>query len=259
MNSTSSCLDVGRSNQNIFGKICTINICGLSQRSHMMLNKYVFDNDIILLSIQETGRNQEYKKLDNMKTYEDTNNQTNKGCAVMVRNDAMFTQFCDISKCSKNIDTVWGMLCWSGRRYIIGNVYLKLDYLSGVKEFIGMLDKAFNLGKKHQCSGIITMGDFNARHIIWNDSVNNKYGKCLEECLDWSKFGVYAPSSSTFLSKNGSSLIDFFITSNNLDYNLGTPLTDYKAILYSGAPVRGHVPVTITINPRCPQGARKSE
>ena len=122
-----------------------------------------------------------------------------------------------------------------------------------------MLDKAFNLGKKHQCSGIITMGDFNARHIIWNDSVNNKYGKCLEECLDWSKFGVYAPSSSTFLSKNGSSLIDVFITSNNLDYNLGTPFTDYKAILYSGAPVRGHVPVTITINPRCLQGAKKPE
>ena len=49
------------------------------------------------------------------------------------------------------------------------------------------------------------------------------------------------------------------LVSSDLDYNLGTPFTDYKAILYSGAPVRGHVPVTITINPRCPQGARKSE
>ena len=148
-----------------------------------MLNKYVFDNNLTLLSVQETGKNQEYKKLDNMKTFEDTNKQMNKGCAIMVHTDTMFTQFDDISKISKNIDTVWGMLCWSGKRYMIGNVYLKLDYSSGVKEFIKMLEAAHELGKKHNCSGVITMGDFNERHVIWNDSVTNKYGKLLEETL----------------------------------------------------------------------------
>ena len=88
---------------------------------------------------------------------------------------------------------------------------------------------------------------FNARHVIWNDSVTNKYDKKLEESLDWPKFGVHAPSSSTFISKNGSSLIDYFITSNDLDFHLGHPFTDYQANLYSGAPIRGHVPVTIPI------------
>ena len=259
MNNTSVDSDNGSKNPSILGKLCTINICGLSQRSQMMLNKYVYDNDIVLLSVQETGTNKDFKMLDNMKTYEDTNQQSNKGCAIMVRNDVMFTQFSEISKASTNIDTVWGMLCWSGKRYIIGNAYLKLDYLSGVKEFIAMLGKAYELGKRHLCSGIITMGDFNARHVIWNDTVVNKYGRKFEELLDWSKFGVHAPLSSTFLSKNGSSLIDFFITSTDLDFNLGTPCTDYQANLYSGAPIRGHVPVTIIINPQNPQKLKKAE
>ena len=118
----------------------------------------------------------------------------------MVHNEAMFTQFTEISLMSKNIDTVWGMLSWKGKRYMIGNVYLKLDYIAGVKEFLSMLDKAYELGSRHKCSGVIAMGDFNARHIIWNDSTINKYGKCLEESLDWSKFGVHAPSSDTFLA-----------------------------------------------------------
>ena len=168
----------------------------------------------------------------------------------MVHKEAMFTQFSEISLMSKNIDTVWGMLSWGGKRYIIGNVYLKLDYISGVKEFISMLEKAYELSNKHRCAGVITMGDFNARHIIWNDSVVNKYGKCIEESLDWSKFGVHAPLSNTFLASNGSSLIDFFIVSNNLDFNMGTPYTDYEAHLYSGAPIRGHVPVSILLKPQ---------
>ena len=225
----------------------------------MMLNKYVYDKNLTLLAVQETGSNHEFNQFDNMTTYQDMNNQANKGCALMVHSNAMFTQFEDISKLSRNIDTVWGMLCWSGKRYIIGNVYLKLEYISGVKEFVAMLEKAHEMSKRHKCCGVIAMGDFNARHIIWNDSVINKYGKCLEETLDWSKFGVHAPSSNTFLAKNGSSLIDFFITSNDLDFNLGTPFTDNVANLYSGAPVRGHVPVTITVNPSGQSSCRKAE
>ena len=95
---------------NLSGKLCTINICGLSQRSHMMLNKYAHDMKLVLLSVQETGSCSDYKKLNNTNTYQDTNKQLNKGCAIMVHNEAMFTQFTEISLMSKNIDTVWGML-----------------------------------------------------------------------------------------------------------------------------------------------------
>ena len=168
-------------NSTVLGKFCTINICGLSQRSNMMLSKYASDNDILLFGVQETGSSSQWKSLTNMKTFEDTNNNSNKGCAIIVKQEVMFTQLPVISHISSNIDSVWGMLSWNGKRYIIGNLYLKLDYLSGVKEMLAMLEKAHELSKLHKCAGVITMGDFNARHFIWNDTVVNNYGTYIEE------------------------------------------------------------------------------
>lgn len=240
-------------------KLCSINICGLSQRSHMMLNKFVFDNDILLLAVQETGKNQQYKTLNNMKTFEDTNNQKNKGCAIMVKREVMFTPLPEISQISSNIDTVWGLLSWNGKNYIVGNVYLKLDYLAGAAEFLKMLQKANDLLKRHRCSGIITMGDFNARHYIWNDTTINKYGKYFEQNMDWSKYGIHAPTCPTFLAKNGNSLIDFFVSSTGLDLFLDNPWTDYESNLYSGAPSRGHVPVLINLQTRTRRISQKPE
>jgi hypothetical protein len=198
----------------------------------MMLDKFANDNDILLMGVQETGSSRQWRTLSNMKTFEDTNNQFNKGCSVMVKSDVMFTQLTEIS------NTVWGLLSWNGKKYLVGNVYLKLEYISGVKEFLSMLDRANDLSRYHRCAGVIAMGDFNARHVIWNDTVVNKYGKFLEDNLDWSKFCVQAPSSCTFLAKNGSSHIDFFITSTKLDNLIGHTAANHFVNLYSGAPVQ---------------------
>ena len=62
--------------------ICSINICGMSQRSQLMLNKYVYDNQIDILAVQETGTSGKFKDLLSMQMYEDHNLQKNKGCAI---------------------------------------------------------------------------------------------------------------------------------------------------------------------------------
>ena len=233
----------------ISAHLCSINICGLSQRSHMMLNKYVYDKDILLLSIQETGdlKNSRYKYLNDMNTFEDTNHQRNKGCAIMVKKGVMFTQLTELSLLSSIIDSVWGMLSWNGKNYIIGNIYLKLDCIQGVKDMLRMLDHAQTLNKLHKCCGIILMGDLNARHQLWNDTTINNYGKFMESNLDWTKFCVHDPGCPTFLAKNGNSLIDLFISTTALDPYLRNVRTDCEAILYSGAPLRGHVPVFVDL------------
>lgn len=231
-----------------YARLCTINICGLSQRSNMMLSKFVQDSRITIIGIQETGSNKQWKHLNNMKTFEDTNNQYNKGCAIMVRNGVMFTQLPDISKLSQHIDSVWGLVVLNGAKFIVGNVYLKLDHIAGVTDFLKMLNMAHDAYIQHRCRGVIVMGDFNARHSIWNDTTINKYGKHLEDHLDWSKFCIQAPSSATFLAKNGCSNIDFFITSVNVDRLIRHTSTDPFVNLYSGAPTRGHVPVIMDIS-----------
>ena len=57
--------------------MCSINICGLSQRSHFMLNKYIYDKDIAVIGIQETGKvdKTQNRSLHNMKSFWDTNDQ----------------------------------------------------------------------------------------------------------------------------------------------------------------------------------------
>ena len=70
-----------------FAHLYSINIYGLSQRSHMLLDKYVYDKDIMLLAVLETRdlSNSRYKYLNNMNTFEDTNQKRNKGRAIMVK------------------------------------------------------------------------------------------------------------------------------------------------------------------------------
>ena len=126
----------------------------------MLLDKYVYDKDIMLLAMQETGdlSNSRYKDLNNMNTFEDTNQQRNKGCAIMVKKSTMFTQFKKISKLSNIIDSVWGILSWNGKNYFVGNVYVKLDCIQGVKDVLQILNQAQALSQMHQCSGVILMG-----------------------------------------------------------------------------------------------------
>ena len=148
----------------------------------------------------------------------------------------MFTQFREISELSKIIDSVWGMLSWNGKKnYFVGNFYVKLDCMQGIKDVLHMLDHAQTLSQMHRCSGVILMGDFNARHQLWNDTCINSYGKYIESNLDWTKFCVHDPGRPTFLAKNGNSLIDFIISTTTLDPYLRNTRTDNEAILYSGS------------------------
>ena len=166
----------------------------------------------------------------------------------------VFSPLPEIGATSRNIDTVWGLLTFQGKRYILGNVYLKLDHDKRIDELNVMLKQAEKLVAKHRASGTMVAGDFNARHQMWNNSTINKYGKLLEksDSVDWSKYSIIAPSSlssPTFLSSNGHSLIDFYLVSNALSNKFSGSTTDTLANLYSGAPIRGHVPVHVTLHP----------
>ena len=111
-----------------------------------------------------------------MNTFEDTNQQHNKGCAIMVKKSTMFTQCKEISKLSNIIDSVLGILSWNGKNYFVGNVYVKLDCIQGIKDVLQMLNQAQALSQMYQCSGFILVGDFNTCHKLWNDTCINSYG-----------------------------------------------------------------------------------
>lgn len=237
-------IHTSRTNSKSDVKICSINICGLSNRSLVMLDKYADEERLDIIAVQESGTADKAKiQLTNMKTITDTNNSSNRGAVLYVHDKISCTNLPEISKLSKHIDSAWGLVVIKKKRYIVGSIYVKLNYREAVKETIVMLNKAKTLSLKFKAAGVIVAGDFNARHTLWGDSVNNEYGKQIVEELDNTIFTVHTAKTPTFLCENGSSHIDLVIASNNVTDIIQPCYTDEVSELYSGAPIRGHVPL----------------
>ena len=233
-----------KNNQLTEVKLCSINICGFGTRSKFMVNKYNDMESFDVLAIQELGAtNRDKLNLENMSAIADTNNSVNRGVALYTKNSHSLTQIKSISNLSKNSDSTWGLIIMNNKRYIVGNIYVKLNYSGAIKETLEMLNFAHQKVNKLKAAGVVLMGDFNARHISWGDTTNNSYGRELVDKIDNSKFTITTSKSPTFLSANGSSHIDLMIVSNNLSDKLKSPYTDDTVELFSGAPRRGHVPL----------------
>ena len=229
-------------------KICTINICGMSSKSQFVLDKYVYDSDLDAIAVQETGTDDiEALSLSNMTMITDSNHATNRGAALYVKDKHSLTKLEEISKNYNNLDSCWGLVVINGTRYILGNVYMKLESISGISHVISMLDRAQQLSSRLKAKGVILIGDMNARHQSWGDSTSNQYGKKLFEDLDNTQFTILSANTPSFLCGNGSSFIDLAIVSNSIVSIVNKIETDPNIELFSGAPLRGHVPVTISL------------
>ena len=237
-------LTKGGINGPVHANICSINICGMSDRSRICLDKYCATHKLDILAVQESGaRDKESLKLANMEYMLDNNMSKNNGCLLYINRKHSFKQL-DVSPQSDKFDYIWALVGIYGKRYIIGTAYVKSDNPKLITDMMKMLDNVCNeVAKKHQAVGVILMGDFNGRHFAWGDKEVNKNGLALIKEIDPSKLTVHPPSSPSFLCINGNSVIDLLITSNNISDSLSTCYTDNEAILFSGAPIRGHVPV----------------
>ena len=228
-------------------KLCTINICGLSDKSRFVLDKYAYDNKFDGLAVQETGNDDiEAISLNNMSTITDSNHSINRGTALYVNNQHTITKLEQISQNYKNIDSCWGLAVLNGTRFIIGNVYVKLADLNGISDVISMLAKADQISSQLKAKGVILVGDMNARHTSWGDTRSNEYGTKLFNDLDNTKFSIRTADTPSFLCENGSSYIDLVILSNDIVSLINKIETDTDIELFSGAPSRGHVPIIIS-------------
>ena len=229
-------------NKNI--KLCSINIDGLSSKSRFMLDKYIYDENIDILCVQETGQHDIEKiKLTNMKTILDTNGSRNRGAAIFVHDSISCVSLPEISQKSTEIDSVWAAVIINKKRYIIGSVYVKHHYQNAVKDTLTMLNYANSKLNTLKAEGIILAGDFNARNTAWGDTTTTQKGKQILEQLDDKLFKICTSISPTFLCVDGSSHIDLLLVSTNIAEKISPCYTDDIVELCSGAPQRGHVPL----------------
>ena len=161
-------------------RICSINIGGMSSRSLFMLDKYNDIKQFDIVAAQETGTtNTDNLAVTNMHEITDDNNAENRGSVLYMKNAYSITKLQELNRLSRNIDTSWGIAVIHNKRFIVGSVYLKLNYIEGIQEMITMLTRANDLRLRIKATGVIVVGDLNARHTSWGDHMNNAYGKKL--------------------------------------------------------------------------------
>ena len=230
--------------KDLLSSACSINICGLSERSKFMLNHFIDAKKIVSLVVQETGTD-DMKKLEllNIQCYKDTNSSLNRGAALYISQTLKAFPVPEIGMHSNQIDSAWALVELGSIKVIIGSLYVKLNYIHAIQEAYNLIFKANELCSKLHADGVIALGDFNARHHLWGDHQINSYGQQLTKCVDFAKYSIKSSGNPMFLSKNRSSCIDLAITSNSIIDRFSDCYTDDHVLLYSGAPLRGHVPL----------------
>ena len=112
-------------------KHCSINIGGMSNRSQFCLNKFVDEEGIDILCMQETGTCESEKlELENMTHITDLNKATNRGAALYVNNRYSLTKLDEIGKLSNSVDSCWALIIIENQRFIVGSIYVKHKYKS---------------------------------------------------------------------------------------------------------------------------------
>ena len=114
-------------------KIGSINIDGMSSRSRFMLDRYSDSESFDILAVQES-RNTDDDKISicNMDVITDDNHAKNSGVLLYTSDKHSITKLKEISQISTNIDTTWGITVIQNKRFIIGSVYLKHNYIKGI-------------------------------------------------------------------------------------------------------------------------------
>ena len=195
-------------------KLCQVNINGVSTHTSCALDKYIADNNINILGLQETGTTDVVKqnlKFTNMVTYTPNLIATCKGVALCI--DEKLKSQSQPHLNDPNIDVVWVTVELTGRTTLVGSAYClpETNTIQGLQEVINNIQKALDFCRKYKIKDIIVMGDFNSRSKNWGDIIENKRGKCLMNFISKEDMVIPAPHDNTFVCANGGSVIDLLL------------------------------------------------
>ena len=94
---------------------------------------------------------------------------------------------------------------------------------------------------------LLPAGNINARHPMWVDRSTNEHGRTLMNAPHDSSrlLNALNDGQPTFVTTNGSSVIDLFITSERLTETTNFIMVDHETEMFAGAPTRGHLRVRL--------------
>ena len=159
----------------------------------------------------------------------------------------------DITHVPKNfiapIDSVWSTVTIKRIPMLLGAIYIPPTSSPKLQTFIIQLEEAATFSTRRNLE-LLLAGDINARHPMWGDRSTNEHGRTLVNAQNDSSrvLNVINDRQPTFLSTNGSSVIDLFIsTSERITETRNFIMVDHETELFTGAPTRGHLTVWLNM------------
>ena len=198
--------------------LCQINICDLSKRSRLVLDMYANTKKMDIIAVQET-KSQAPGELSNFNVeYTSSRGKTGKqgGCALYVHKD--ITQKGRLTKLEPaDCDVIWMLIKIGASSVIVGTAYIQPNNTKDMNLFLQSCDNAVIFAKENNIAGVICLGDFNARDVLWKDTETNVLGKMLREHIGNSKLSILSPDTPTFaVAGKGTSVIDLVLVSDEI-------------------------------------------
>ena len=133
---------------------------------------------------------------------------------------------------------------------MLGSIYVHIGNTENIESATDVMADVYRLCKNENKTRPIIFKDWNSRHPLWGDKLENKYGKILADyCADNSLSIASAPHQPTYVSgsKKGSSIINFCITEQKCSDLVRNARVIEDIDFFSGAPEQGHWPVLFDI------------
>ena len=219
-----------------------VNIDGLSKHSKIALDKFIHDNNVDIIALQEVGSNQPTEDIFTKKKF--FYHYGVKGVGLGISTKLKPEKVADLN--NSDIDATFTVLSLGNSSLVVGSCYCRPEINSSksLKDLLKHLDKAWKWCKDNKIKSMVVFGDFNSRSTLWGDSVINARGKVLEEYIEKrNDVLLHSPGERTFLHSAGGSVIDLSLSFGDISSRLTTPWTEHCYTLFSGAPQKGHIPV----------------
>ena len=230
-------------------KFLQVNICGLSQRSQLCLDKYINENlaDVVFLSETKCTEMNTFTNFNSILKQNKINPTQQGGVAILAQQSITVDRLGYLER--DDIDAIFAVVTIGNNRLLVSSVYIPPNSPQKLNAFTAMITVACSQINDLKCKGLLIVGDLNARHREWGDKSDNKAGVNL--CDYVSSQNLYISDKlreDTFVCNEGGSRIDLMIVSNKLRDVIKHQHIDAEIELFTGAPHRGHIPVWSMLN-----------
>ena len=184
-----------------------LNVCGFSNHSRLALTQYFDQCSPRIVALNETKQDLKIDSFTNYRTESAIRQNKSEGVAILIHNSLNYTR---ISSKMTDFDNIWLITAIGGYKVLVITCYIRPDDFMYIEQITKMIMDAEECVETHQLDGFIFMGDLNARHETWGDSVTNRNGKLLIEQLS-DEFLILNNGQPTYLCTNGHSVIHLII------------------------------------------------